>query len=92
MEYKRLVYIIHFGIHIIAPEIWDVKIKIWKILRNILKIVMRDGVMEDKKEIIYKTIHNLIYTDGFVKYYIKLKQCHHATFLIKYKLVFNKSL
>lgn len=51
-----------------------------------------DGVMEDKKGIIYKTIHNLIYTDGFVKYYIKLKQCHHATFLIKYKLVFNKSL
>lgn len=48
--------------------------------------------MEDKKGIIYKTIHNLIYTDGFVKYYIKLKQCYHAIFLIKYKLVFNKSL
>ena len=35
MEYKRLVYIIRFGIPIIAPEIRSVKIKIWKILRNI---------------------------------------------------------
>ena len=35
MEHKRLVYIIRFGIHIIAPKIWYVKIKIWKILRNI---------------------------------------------------------